>query len=442
MVKTDPIAPKVPDCTARQASGWRWCGWLFLPVVLLLAQAAQAAPNDSMQVLHWWTSASERQAANALARFAAQEGIEWRDAAIPGGAGLGAGKVLRSRVLAGDAPDVTQIIGVSIADWAQSGLLLEFDSVAASGNWNKQLFPTILSLIQYRGHVVAAPLGVHRVNTLLYNRKLLARHGIAPPHNWDEWERAATRLRSQGVSALAQSSEPWQVAGLFESLVLAQGGPDLHRELFVSLRDTALGDPRFVAALQRLRKMKGWSNRPIQERPWTDMVQELARGDAAFFVMGDWAKGELLQTGLTLGVDFDCSAMPGTEKYHLYSVDTLTMMAKEHQHQAAQERLARLVLNPAVQLEYNQIKGSVSVRKDAALARMDSCARASWTVFSQGSAVQAPSLVHRMATSEASKDAIIAEVHRYFVDDAVTVTDVQRRLGAILRSLQPRKPMP
>ena len=64
-----------------------------------LAAAAQAAPapsssSSSLQVLHWWTSASERKAADLLAERLRDERIDWQDAAIPGGAGIGAGKVL------------------------------------------------------------------------------------------------------------------------------------------------------------------------------------------------------------------------------------------------------------------------------------------------------------------------------------------------------------
>jgi glucose/mannose transport system substrate-binding protein len=134
-----------------------------------------AAPSASLQVLHWWTSASERKAANLLATRLADEHIVWQDAAIPGGAGLGAGKVLKGRVLAGDAPEVTQMIGVSIAEWADLGLLLELDNVAAGGNWHRVLLPSIEALVTHRKHVMAVPLGIHRVNTLYYNRALFAR---------------------------------------------------------------------------------------------------------------------------------------------------------------------------------------------------------------------------------------------------------------------------
>jgi len=106
----------------------------MLAIVPPAPATSSVAPSSGLQVLHWWTSASERRAADLLAQRLGKEGVQWEDAAIPGGAGIGAGKVLKGRVLAGDAPEVTQIIGVSVAEWAEMGLLLELDNVAVADN--------------------------------------------------------------------------------------------------------------------------------------------------------------------------------------------------------------------------------------------------------------------------------------------------------------------
>lgn len=396
------------------------------------------APAE-LQVLHWWTSASERRAADLLVARAAAEGILWRDSAIPGGAGLGAGKVLRSRVLAGDAPEATQMIGTSIAEWAGIGLLLQLDDVANAGQWSQVLFPTVRQLVQHRGHVVAAPLGIHRVNVMFGNRRVFDKLRLAPPRTWEEWSAIARAFQAAGVTPLALSSEPWQVATLFEALVLASGGPGLHRELFVQHDARAAADPRLLEALQRLRILKSWTVAPVAERTWTATLQQLQRGEAAMMVMGDWAKGELAAAGWVPGEQFFCQAVPGTAAHHLYSVDSFTLFAKDYTRSAAQERLAALLMQPAVQAEYNRAKGSVPPRNDADPVSMDVCARDSWTLFARGEAVQAPSLVHRMATDEASKDAIVAEIHRYFINDQVLAADVQRRLGVMFRVL-PNRP--
>ena len=404
---------------------------------LTAVQASPVAPPGSassgLQVLHWWTSSSERKAANLLAARLAGEGVQWQDAAIPGGAGIGAGKVLKGRVLAGDAPEVTQIIGVSVAEWGEMGLLLELDNAASADNWNSFLFPTVQNLITYRKHTLAAPLGIHRVNTLFYNRALFARLKLAPPRTWNEFDAAAARLQALGVQPLAQSSEPWQVATLFENLVLAESGPEFYRELFVRRSPQAAADPRTARALQRLRIVKGWANGAPAERSWTEVVRRFARGEAGMMIMGDWAKAELGEHRMVLNQDYGCAGAPGSGQYHLYSVDTLSMFAGDYRHVQAQEKMARLLLSASTQADFNVLKGGVPVRRDADPGRMDSCARASWTIFGKGAAVQAPSMVHRMAVDEASRDAIIAEVHRYFIDDRAPVAVAQRRLAALFR---------
>jgi glucose/mannose transport system substrate-binding protein len=443
-VQSDQLSQARGCRIARRAWAIGLAGLASLAIAAPLPRAPASASlpfpaqPPSLQVLHWWTSSSERQAADVLARRLAEEGVAWRDAAVPGGAGLGAGKVLRSLVLSDQAPEVTQLIGRSIGEWADAGLLLEFDGIAAAGHWRSVLAPTVMRLVQHRGHVVAAPLGVHRVNTLLYNRRVLARAGLRPPTTWAEFEAAARVLQAQGVVPLAQSSEPWQVATLFETLVLAEGGAALHQALFVQQSARALADPHLVDALLRLRRLRSAMASPLREQPWTESVSQVLRGEAAMLVMGDWAKAEMQAAGAVLDEDFGCLPAPGTAAYHLYSVDTLSMFAHDYGPAPAQEKLARLVVSPAVQAEYNAVKGSVPVRLDADPARMDACARASWTAFTQPGASLVPSLAHRMATDEASRDVISAELQRYFLDDSITPAAALQRLGAVFRALRQR----
>ena len=390
--------------------------------------------DNSLQVLHWWSSDSERKAATLLSDRLADEGVYWQDVGVPGGAGLGAGKVLKSRVLSGNAPEVTQVIGASIRGWDDLGFLLELDKVAAANKWSSSFFPTIQTLIQPRKHVVAAPLGIHRINTLLYNRKLFATYRLTPPENWDELVAVAAKLKALGIVPLAQSSEPWQVTALFENLILAESGPEYHRDLFVKQNVQAALDHRMMDALVRLRLMKSWMSTPVVERTWPNVVRQFANREAAMMIMGDWAKGELNELGYATDDEFSCTAMPGTGKYHLYSVDTLSMFSTNVLHVPAQEKLARIVATPSVQADYNAIKGSVSVRRDADPSKMDSCARASWNKFAEGASVQAPSLVHRMATDESTRDAIIVVIHHYFIDETVTPAETQKRLAAIFHT--------
>ncbi|MBE9610456.1 carbohydrate ABC transporter substrate-binding protein [Chitinilyticum litopenaei] len=405
-----------------------------MAIAVFVGGVCSSARAETLDVLHWWTSASERKAAVFLERRLAEDGITWRDVAIPGGAGVGAVKVLKTRFLANQPPAVAQLIGPSLAEWAQLGLIVELDEVARAGNWQDHFFPTTWQLVQYKGHVLGVPLGIHRINTLHYNRQIFERLGLRPPRTWKEFDQVVRRLQAAGVTPLGQSSEAWQVATLFETLLLAEGGPAYYRELLVKRNLRAYQDPRLAKALQRLRDLRSAMG-PLRERPWTDVARQLAAGEVGMVVMGDWFKGELNALGLSTGDEFSCVPVPETADYHLYSIDTLAMFAVDDKLKPLQFRMAQLLQQPAVQLGFSRLKGSIPVRQDQDIGALDVCSRASWQAFARGSAMQAPSLVHRMASDEPFKDAVVAQIHRFFMDETISVAEVQRRLEAQARAL-------
>ncbi len=412
---------------------WLACVW-FLPG--LQGQGGAHAQGTSLDVLHWWTSSGERRAADQLSALLAPAGVQWNDAAIPGGGGMAAVKVLKSRVLMGDPPDVAQLIGSTLSEWADVGLVLPLNAVATRQKWPQVLFPTVLGVVSYQGEVIAAPLGIHRINTLLYNRRLFARLKLNPPHTWADFENVALKFSASGIKPLAWSDEAWQVATVFESLLLAEAGPVLYRQMIVQRHSAAWMDPRVEKALLRLRWLRSLSEAPV-ERVWTDSARELMNDSAAMMLMGDWASGELMAWGASPATDFACVVVPGTAHMHLYSVDTLAMLVNARHHEALQKKMAETISAMPAQLAYNRIKGSVPVRRDlsaSALASLGSCARDSWETFASPTAARVPSLAHRMASDEATKDAVAQALWRYLSDPHMEAQEAQKRLASVIRS--------
>ena len=408
--------------------------WLTCPAAAM-AQVQGAPTAQSLDVLHWWTSASERRAADQLGVLLGAAGVQWNDAAIPGGGGMAAVKVLKSRVLMGDPPDVAQLIGSTLTEWADIGLVLPLNALAARQRWQQALFPTVMELVSYKGDVVAAPLGVHRINTVLYNRHLFAKLGLRAPRSWAEVAAVARAFSAAGIKPLAWSDEAWQIATVFESLLLSEAGPALYQEMIVQRKPAAWMDPRVERALQRLRWLRNLNGDVPQERAWTASARELMQGTAAMLIMGDWAKGELMAWGASAQTDFGCVAVPGTEKMHLYSVDTLAMLVNTRHPVALQEKMAETVSGMTAQLAYNRIKGSVPVRRDlsaSAINSLDGCARDSWETFAAPGNARLPSLAHRMAADEVTKDAVAQALWRYLADPRMDALEAQKRLAAVI----------
>ena len=393
-----------------------------------------------LDVMHWWTSTSERSAADQLAAAFAAQGLQWEDAAVPGGGGVAAMKVLKSRVISGDAPAAAQVIGKTLTDWADLGLVLPLDAVAQRGRWAQVLFPTVLDVVTHGDRVIAAPIGVHRGNVLVWQRRLFTRLGLAEPKRWADIEAAAVKLRAAGIRPIAWSDEPWQVATVFEAVLLAEAGAPLYRELVTARNPQAWDDVRVERALARLRWLHDLNGpEPKSEPGWTDTTRALFNQQAGMLLNGDWVKGELMAWGARPDADFGCTPVPGTRGVHLYSIDTLAMLAgpaaQKPTRQATQEKAAEILTSVATQRAYNRIKGAVPVRQDADTAGMDLCALDSFTTFSDRRAERVPSLAHRMAADDATKDAIADAVQRFLMNPATSPADARRRLVAVVRSV-------
>ena len=399
----------------------------------ILACVIASADAQPLNVLHWWTSDSERQAADRLVQQLSAQGVEWHDDAIPGGGGGAAIKVLTGRVLAGEAPDVAQVIGRTLTEWAGLGLVVPLDDVAQRAHWREKMFPVVLQTVSRGGKVMAAPLGVHRINTLLYNHHVWEQLRLPPPRTWHDIEAAAKVMRAHQVTPLAWSDEPWQIATVFETVLLSEGGPVLYADLASTQHWSAWQDARVIAALRRLRWLRDLDDEPTTEQPWTTSARRLQKGEAGMLIMGDWARGELQAWGEHAGLDFDCVPVPQTAGMHLYSIDTLAMLVGRNAHRPEQERMADILGQPATQIAYNQAKGSVPVRTDIDPALLDVCARDSWQTLARPGSALLPSIAHRMAAVESTREALGEVLHRFIKTRSVTPQQAQAQLLAIVR---------
>ena len=139
--------------------------------------------GGSIDVLSWWTSASESSALDTLVDQHKQRNPDASvdEIAVVGGGGSEAHVTLATRIAHGDAPDVWQsLVGGNITAWHNAGSVADVSSLFPE-DVTSQLPEDVLSSVSVDGAQYAAPLSAHRANLLMFNSDVLQSAGIAEP---------------------------------------------------------------------------------------------------------------------------------------------------------------------------------------------------------------------------------------------------------------------
>ncbi|MEB0137207.1 ABC transporter substrate-binding protein [Actimicrobium sp. CCC2.4] len=381
-----------------------------------LMSATTVAQAAEVEVLHYWTSGGEAKSVAELKKMMEAKGISWKDFAVAGGGGENATTALKARVIAGSAPTAAQIKGPSIQEWGRENVLANIDAVAVTEKWDALLPKVVSDVMKYKGHYVAAPINVHRVNWLWINPEVLKKAGATTPANFDEFFVAADKIKAAGMIAVAHGGQPWQDATVFESVALGVGGAEFYKKALVNMDQAALTGPTMIKTFDTLGKIKTYIDKNSPGRDWNLATAMIINGQAGMQFMGDWAKGEFTAAGKVAGKDYLCVAAPGTAKAFTFNIDSLAMFqVKDPATQKAQLVLASTIMSPEFQEVFNLNKGSIPARAGVPPAKFDACALKSMADLDIANKAGGlvPSMAHGMAVNAATQGAITDVIARF-----------------------------
>jgi glucose/mannose transport system substrate-binding protein len=370
----------------------------------LMLTSGAAIAQEQVEVLHWWTSGGEAAALNVLKEDLQGQGIGWLDMPVAGGGGEGAMTVLRARVTAGSPPTAVQMLGFDILDWAAEGALGNLDEIASAEGWDAVVPAALQGFAKYDGHWVSAPVNVHSTNWVWANKAILDELGLAQPTTWDEFVAAMQAAKDAGYVALAHGGQPWQEATVFDSIVVGAGGPEFYKRAFIDLDQEALGGPEMVEAFKRMETLRGFVDDNFSGRDWNLASAMVINKEAAFQIMGDWAKGEFLRAEKVPGTDFLCFRVPGSEGTVTFNADQFAMFNVNEGFRAAQQKMASAIMSPEFQIAFNTVKGSVPARTDVAGDQFDACGQQGMAELA--AAAEAGTLLGSMAHGHANPAAV------------------------------------
>ena len=376
-----------------------------LTLIVALMASTSIAYAEDVEVLHWWTSGGEAAALNVLKDNLATQGIGWLDMPVAGGGGEAAMTTLRARVTAGDAPTAVQMLGFDIQDWAAEGALGNLNAVAEAEGWDAVVPAALQAFSKYEGNWIAAPVNVHSTNWVWANKAVLDGLGIAQPTTWDEFVAAMQAVEDSGLVALAHGGQAWQEATMFDGVVLSVGGTDFYKAAFIDLDPAALGGEQMVEAFRRMETLRSFTDDNFSGRDWNLASAMVINGEAAFQIMGDWAKGEFINAGKVPGTDFLCFRVPGSAGMVSFNADQFAMFnVASPEAQAAQALMASDIMSPAFQTAFNVVKGSVPSRTDVSPEAFDACGQQG--MIDLAAASEAGTLVGSMAHGHANRAAV------------------------------------
>lgn len=343
----------------------------------MLVTAVPALADPSVEVMHFWTSGGEATALGTVRDKVVAEGVAWVDAPIAGGGGDAAKTALQTRIASGNPPAAMLMLGQNIIDWANEGMLGNVDELAVAQGWDAALPQAVKNFTQVEGHYVSVPTNVHRTDMIWASKAAFDAIGAEYPTTWEELNALAPKFVAAGIIPLAHGGQAWQEAYMFEAVATGVGGADFYRKALIDLDDATLRGPDMVAVFTEMAALRSMVDPNFSGRDWNLASAMVIKGEAAMQIMGDWAKGEFINAGKVPGADYACIPVPKAKgDAFVYLVNSLSLFTQtEPDLIKGQQVLATAIMDPAVQIAFNQAKGAIPARTDLDLSAMDACAQ-------------------------------------------------------------------
>lgn len=361
----------------------RWLTAVAITMAGLLGLTAcggggSAAPTGSatgggeakkqVEVFSWWTGPGEADGLKAMRGIFEQQNpnLTFFDAAVAGGSGDKAKALLQSKLQGGEPPDTFQgHAGAELQGYIKAGQLEPLNALYDELKLKDAFPPQLVEQISYQGQIYSVPVNIHRSNVLWFNPAVLKEAGVAgAPKTIDEFVAALEKVKAKGKIPLSIGSE-WTVTHLMENVLLGSLGTDAYNALFKPGADW--GTPEVTKALESFKTIMSYAGDPQDD--WQPAAKQVADGQAAFNIMGDWAYGYFHNPpegglGKQSKTDFDWAPAPGTEGTFMWLSDSFTLPKGAKNREGAVSWL-KVAASKEGQDAFNPKKGSIPARKDA-----------------------------------------------------------------------------
>ena len=402
---------------------------LFLP--LSFTNVSKAAGHMEAEVIHWWTSGGEQAAISQFAEAWQEMGNTWIDTAITGGDNARGTTV--NRIIGGNPPTAAQFnISKQFVDLVEQGLLQSLEEVASAEGWRDFIYPPeLIETCEFEGEFYCVPVNIHSWQWMWINNDVYKQVGLPVPQTFEEFLAGAPTIQAAGIIPLALGGQGWQESGMFDVVASSIMGFPLMRSVYRDKDLDAFRDGRFESVLNTYRELNAFTDEGSPGRLWNDTTAMVIEGKAAMQVMGDWARGEFAVAGMEAMKDYSC-VIPGKEKYVALGGDVFVFPKNDDPKvKDVQLAMASMMVNPTVQANFNNAKGSLPMRLDVDTSAADACMQMGLDLIQNPDAIMRESDDWNTPAFTNAWDDIISEFRN---DPNYTVAQVMDDLEGVLTS--------
>ncbi|MEQ8964510.1 MAG: ABC transporter substrate-binding protein [Azospirillaceae bacterium] len=269
--------------------------------------------------------------------------------------------------LTAEAPDVAAwYAGNRMAPFVEAGLFEDVSDVWADNGLHESLASTRSSMTiddkQWGVPYTYYQWGVY------YRADIFAEHGLEVPQTWDELLAVCAALSDNGVKPFTIGTKYlWTAGGWFDYLNLRTNGYEFHMDL--ANGEVPYTDERVQAVFDHWGELvePGFFVDNHAAYSWQEALSFMVQGDAAMYLMGNFAVAPLREAGLTddqLGFFPFPTIDPDIPRAEDAPTDTLHIPANASNKEDARKFLAFLA-RPEIQADLNEILGQLPTNRNA-----------------------------------------------------------------------------
>ena len=269
--------------------------------------------------------------------------------------------------LTADPPDVAAWYpGNRMAPYVDAGLFEPISDLWESEGLNES-FASIRPTMTMNDEQWGVPYSYYQWG-IYYRADVLEEQGVEPPETFDDLLAACETLKAADIDCFTIGTKNlWPTAGVFDYLNLRTNGYDFH--IALANGEVAFDDPKVVATFDNWRKLvePGYFIANHATMSWQDALAPFIQGDAAMYVMGNFAIGAMTDGGLTedqIGYVPFPTIDPEIPRAEDAPADALFIPSGAKNKDNARKFLA-FVASPEIQTQWNKAIGQLPPNSNA-----------------------------------------------------------------------------